>query len=225
MEEEKWLLEKMLEHISENKRNLFDKIIEYRTRHITVVLENIYQPHNASAVIRSCDCFGVQDLHVIENTNKYELSKDVDMGSSKWVNVVRHNRTEDNTIECLQSLKQKGYRVIGTTPHKNDCLISELPVDQPTALVFGTELTGMSETALQACDGFVKLPMYGFTESYNISVSVALSLYELTERMRKLNLNWQLSEAEKIATKLQWVRKVIKHSAKVEREILSRRTS
>jgi tRNA (guanosine-2'-O-)-methyltransferase len=225
MQEEKWLLEKMLEHISDNKRNLFDQIIENRTRHITVVLENIYQPHNASAVIRSCDCFGVQDLHVIENTNKYELSKDVDMGSSKWVNVIRYNRTDDNTVECLQALKQKGYRVIGTTPHKNDCMMNELPLDQPVALVFGTELTGLSETALNACDGFAKLPMYGFTESYNISVSVALSLYELTGRMRNLNLNWHLSEAEKIATKLQWVRKVIKHSAKVEREILSRRTS
>lgn len=212
----------MLEHISENKRNLFDTIIENRTRHITVVLENLYQPHNASAVLRSCDCFGVQDVHVIENTNKYELSKEVDMGSSKWVNVVHYNRTDDNTLECLTTLKEKGYRIIGTTPHKNDCLIHELPIDKPVALVYGTELTGMTETAMNACDGFVKLPMYGFTESYNISVSVALSLYDVTERMRKMDLDWRLSEEEKLATKLQWVRKVIKHSAKVEREIIAR---
>lgn len=223
MEEEKWLLAKMLEHISENKRNLFDEIIQNRTRHITVALENIYQPQNASAVLRTCDCFGVQDVHIIENNNKYETSRDVEVGSTKWLNLIKYNKKENNTLECITALKNKGYKIIATTPHTNDCEISELDITQPTVLLFGTELTGISDIAKENADGFVRLPMYGFTESYNISVSAALALYETTERMRKLAINWKLSEAEQITVKLNWVRKVIKHSAKVEQEILSRK--
>jgi len=222
MQNELWLLEKMLEHISENKKNLFNEIIENRTRHITIALENIFQPQNASAVLRSCDCFGVQDVHIIENNNKFETSRDVALGSSKWLSMIRYNQSENNSRECFTALKKKGYTLIGTTPHTN-CLINDLPVDKPVALVFGTELTGLSEIAMKEMDGFVKLPMYGFTESFNISVSVALALYDTTERLRKLDLDWHLSEEEKISTKLNWVRKVIKHSAKVEREILGRK--
>lgn len=223
MNDEKWLLEKMLEHISENKTNLFNEIIENRTRHITVVLENIFQPQNASAVLRSCDCFGVQDVHIIENNNKFETNRDVALGSTKWLDLIRYNKSENNSAECFSSLKKKGYKLIGTTPHENDSMIHELPLDQPVALVFGTELTGLSDVAMKEMDGFVKLPMYGFTESFNISVSVALSLYDTTERMRKMDFDWHLTEEEKITTKLNWVRKVIKHSAKVEKEILARK--
>jgi len=218
MEKDKWLLKRFYEHISENKKEKFDAIVQDRTRHITVVLENIFQPHNAAAVLRSCDCFGVQDVHVIENSNTYEPNKEIDMGSSKWLNVYRHNQEEENTIACLNELKAKGYKIVATTPHTNDCQIDELPLDQPVALLFGTELTGLTETAMEHADAFVKLPMYGFTESYNISVSVALALFNVTERMRKdESIDWQLSEEEQDAIKLQWAKKVVKHSAKVEK--------
>lgn len=218
MEREKWLLEKFYEHISDNKKEKFDAIIQDRTRHVTVVLENIFQPHNAAAVLRSCDCFGVQDVHVIENTNEYAPNKDIDMGSSKWLNLNRYNETEENTVDCLNALKAKGYKIVATTPHTNDCIIEELPLDQPVALLFGTEATGLTETAMQHADAFVKLPMYGFTESYNISVSVALALFSVTERMRKdEEIDWQLSEEDQMAIKLAWAKKVVKHSGKVEK--------
>ena len=210
------LLELFLEHISENKKGLFQEIIEHRNRHITVVLENLYQPHNAAAVLRSCDCFGVHDVHVIENDNKYEPNKEIDMGSSKWLNINKYSDEENNTLNCINTLKSKGYKIVAT-PHKDDCLIDELPLDQPIALLFGTEATGLSDLALEASDAFVKLPMYGFTESYNISVSVALALFNLTERMRKdESINWQLSDEEKVAIQLDWVKKVVKRSDKVE---------
>jgi len=223
MEDKKWLVDQMMEHISDHKRALFDQILENRTRHITVVLENIFQPHNASAVLRSCDCFGVQDIHIIENGNKYETSPGIDMGSSKWLTLQKYNKEENNTVSTLQALKKKGYKIIATTPHTNDCMIGSLPIDEPFALVFGTELTGLSELALQEADGFVRLPMYGFTESYNISVSVALSLYETTERLRKSEIAWHLNEQQKLDLKLAWVRQVIRHAEKVEKEIIARR--
>lgn len=218
MDKEKWLLEKFYEHISDNKREKFDENVKNRTRHITVVLENLFQPHNAAAVLRSCDCFGVQDVHIIENFNKYEPNKEIDMGSSKWLNTIKYNKTENNTTECIQALKAKGYKIVATTPHTNDCMIEDLPLNQPIALLFGTELTGLTDEALEQADAYVRLPMYGFTESYNISVSVALALFSVTERIRKNeSINWQLPDHEQDLIKLQWAKKVVKHSAKVEK--------
>ena len=223
MEKEKWLLDKFYEHISDNKKEKFDAYVKDRTRHVTVVLENIFQPHNAAAVLRSCDCFGVQDVHIIENYNKYEPNKEIDMGSSKWLDTIKYSRTENNTTECIQALKAKGYKIVATTPHTDDCMIEDLPLDQPIALMFGTELTGLTDEALAQADAYVRLPMYGFTESYNISVSVALALFSVTERMRKdENVNWQLPEREQNLIKLGWAKQVVKHSEKVEK-ILSER--
>ncbi|MDA7803799.1 RNA methyltransferase [Crocinitomix sp.] len=218
MEKEKYLLEKFYEHVSDNKKEKFDSIIEDRTRHITVVLENIFQPHNAAAVLRSCDCFGIQDVHVIENDNTYSPNKEIDMGSSKWLDINRYNEKDDNTLDCLNELKAKGYKIVATTPHTNDSMIDELPLDQPIALLFGTEASGLTATALDAADAYVKLPMCGFTESYNISVSVALALFSVSERMRKdESIHWQLSESDKTNIKLNWAKKVVKHSGKVEK--------
>ena len=217
MDKTKWLLEQFYKHISDNKKEKFAKNIEQRTRHITVVLENLFQPHNASAVLRSCDCFGIQDAHIIENYNKYEVNPDIDMGSSKWLNTYKYKNSAHNTLEAIHHLKSKGYKIVATTPHTNDCMIDELPIDQPIALMFGTELGGLTDIALENADAFVKLPMYGFTESYNISVSVALALFSLTERMRKdEKIAWQLSEKEKNEILLTWTKKVVKHAKKVE---------
>jgi len=202
----------LFEFISENKKGLFEKIIEDRTRHLCVVLENIYQPHNASAVLRSCDLFGVQDIHIIENSNKYTLSDEVAMGSSKWLNMKKYNSKEENTINCFNELREQGYKIVATTPHENDVLLDNLDINQKTALVFGTELNGLTKTAMDNADAFVKIPMYGFTESFNISVSAALSLYHLTEKMRKSDIDWQLSEEEKIEIHINWAKGVIKKS-------------
>ena len=217
MDKTKWLVDQFYEHISENKKEKFETNILNRTRHVTVVLENLFQPHNASAVLRSCDCFGIQDTHIIENYNKYEVNQDIDMGSSKWLNLYKYNKQEHNTLEAISHLKSKGYKIVATTPHTDDCMIDELPLDQPIALMFGTELTGLTDVALEKADAYVKLPMYGFTESYNISVCVALALFSVTERMRKdETIDWQLSETEKNEIRLEWAKKVVKHAGKVE---------
>jgi tRNA (guanosine-2'-O-)-methyltransferase len=217
MTKTKWLLDQFYQHITDNKKERFAELIENRTRHVTVVLENLFQPHNASAVLRSCDCFGIQDTHIIENYNKYEVNREIDMGASKWLNTYKYKKAEHNTLEAINHLKSKGYKIVATTPHTNDCMIDELPIDQPIALLFGTELEGLTDIALEHADAYVKLPMYGFTESYNISVCVALALFSVTERMRKdSTINWQLSEAEKHEILLNWAKKVVKHPQKVE---------
>ncbi len=206
------LREYLFGFISENKRNLFESIIQNRTRHICVVLENIYQPHNASAVLRSCDLFGVQDVHIIENSNQYTLSEEVAMGSSKWLNMKKYNQSEENTINCFNELREQGYKIVATTPHKKDVMLDDLPLDQKTALVFGTEMHGISDIAMENADAFVKIPMYGFTESFNISVSAALSMFHLTEKLRKSDIPWELSEEEKVQIHIDWAKAVIKKS-------------
>ena len=212
----------LFEFISENKKELFKKIIEDRTRHLTVVLEDTYQPHNASAVLRSCDLFGVQDVHIIENSNEYTLSEQVAMGSSKWLTLKKYNEQKENTLACFDALRKEGYRIVATTPHTKDVMLVDLPLDQKTALVFGTELTGLSDVAIENADAYVKIPMYGFTESFNISVSAALSLYQLTENLRKSDINWQLSEEEKIDIQIAWAMNVIKKSELIVEAFLNK---
>jgi len=207
--------------VSENKRNLFENIILNRTRHITIALEDIYQPHNASAVLRSCDCFGVQDIHVIENDNEYNINPDVALGSSKWLTINKYNKYKENTADCIRSLKSKGYSIVATTPHENDCLLEDLPLDNKIALLFGQELRGLTKEAKGMADSYVKIPMYGFTESFNISVSAAMSIFYLTEKMRKTDIDWHLSEEEKLDIKLEWARSVIKRVDLLEQKFFS----
>jgi tRNA (guanosine-2'-O-)-methyltransferase len=216
------LLSYLQEFITPNKKNKFEDLILQRTRHVTIVLEDIYQPHNASAVLRSCDCFGIQDVHIIENMNKYEVNPDVALGSSKWLNLIKYREKENNTESCLKKLKSDGYRIIATTPHENDFTPETLPLNQKVALVFGTELAGLSQVALNQADGFVRIPMYGFTESFNISVSAALLLFALTDRLHKSDIQWQLTEEEKLDIMLDWTKTVIKKSELLEKIFLDR---
>lgn len=198
--------------ISEARKARFEEVLSQRTNHLRVVLENVYQDHNASAVLRSCDCFGVQNVHFIENRNRLRISDDVSMGSHKWLTIHRHNHKEENTVDTLRQLKAEGYRIVATTPHRNDQTIDALPVDKKLALVFGTELEGITPAVFEEADEFVKIPMYGFTESFNISVCAALCLYELTTRIRKTVPDYLLNEEERLHAYFEWVKNSVDRS-------------
>lgn len=209
--------------ITENKLNRFEEVLRYRTRYITVVLEDIFQPHNASAVLRTCDCFGIQDVHIIENQNPYTVNPDIALGASKWLNLYKYSGQSNNTPEAIRALKEKGYRIVATTPHKDDVLLQDLSLDKgPLALVFGTEMRGLTSDSMDLADEFVKIPMYGFTESFNISVSAALFLFYLTEKLRNSALPWQLTENEKIDIRLNWAREVVKRSDLIEEDFVKK---
>ncbi len=219
----KELISFLYEYITENKKQKFEEVIKHRTRHITLVLEDLYQSHNASAVMRSCDCFGVQDIHIIENMNTFKLSKDVALGASKWLNLHKYNRSEQNTLETFDALHSKGYKIYATSPHRQDIILDEVPLDEKMAFVFGTELEGLSPVALEAADAFVKIPMFGFTESFNISVSAAILLYSITHRLRNSEVDWALTEDESLDIRLNWARKVIKKCEVLERQFFKLR--
>ena len=199
--------------ISDNKRALFDRIAKERTKHVTVVLEDIYQPHNASAVVRTADLVGVQDIHIIENRNKYTVNPDVTLGSSKWTTMIRYrDRDVDNANACVSTLKEKGFRIVATSPRADSVTPETIPLDKPMAFCFGTELTGLSDGMMAHADTFLRIPMHGFTESYNISVSAAIVLYTVMQRLRSSEIDWRLNDAELAALKLSWARKTV-HSA------------
>ena len=169
--------------VTNNRWNRFQEVLAERTQYITVVLENIYQPLNASAVLRSVDCFGIQDVHVIENYNEFTPDREVAMGSSRWLNIQRYNEEENSTLHCIQKLKKEGYRIVATTPHKNNCNLQDFDLTKgKTALLFGTEMEGLTDVALQESDEFLKIPMYGFTESFNLSVAAGVCLQHLSHQ-------------------------------------------
>lgn len=206
---------------TESRWQKITEVVEQRTRHISVVVEDIYQSHNASAVLRSCDGFGIQDVHIIENKNRFDASSQVTIGADQWLSLHRYNEPNiDNTEYCFKKLKDLGYKVIATTPHKTDFDLNDLPITEKTALVFGTELDGISDRAKELADGFVKIPMAGFSESFNISVSAAVCLYNLTRRLRGADIDWQLSSEEKEELKYLWLKQSIKAGEQLERAFL-----
>lgn len=211
-EQKESLYERASQLVSENRRELIDRIAPLRTRHITVALEDVYQSHNAAAVLRSCDCFGIQDVHVVERNNPFNPAGDVAVGSSKWVDYYPYPDIQSAYAE----LRRRGYRIVATTPHTNDTLITDLDISTPVALIFGTELTGLTPEAIDLADEYVKIPMYGFTESFNISVSVALSLFNLTERLRHSNNQaFMQSSNELLDLKLHWLAQTIRDGEQV----------
>ncbi len=199
--------------VTENRKRTFEKILNVRTRYITVVLEDIYQPHNASAVLRTCECFGIQDVHIIENKNEYTVNPDVVVGSHKWLSLYKYNTRENNSVPAIQNLKSRGYRIVSTVPRAKSTSLEHFNLTRgKTALLFGTELQGLSDEIMDASDEFLHIPMTGFTQSFNISVSVAIILYELTKKLRNTDIPWQLSYSEKQILKTEWLKNTIKNA-------------
>ena len=204
------LLEHLESLLTPQRRELFRKVVEQRTYHFTVAVQDVYQLHNTSAVIRSCDVFGVQDIHVVEEVNLKKIDREIAMGAQKWVDVHRYTSTD----ACIENLRKEGYRIIATSPHKGTAL-QDFDISQKGAIFFGRETKGLSEEVLETADEFLQIPMMGFTESLNISVSAAIILQDLTARLRRSGLDWQLSEEEKLRKRLDWAKKNLKSSAEI----------
>lgn len=203
------LFEFLATHLTERRVTLFEKVLAKRTRHLTVAIEDLHKEHNASAVVRTCDIFGLQDVHIIENRNKHIVNKEITMGSEKWLDITRYDQEENNTQICIDKLKADGYKIIATTPHKDGCELGDFNINEPAAIFFGGEAEGLSDTVLEQADEYIKIPMHGFTESFNISVSAAIILHELTNRLHKTDIDWQLSEEAILDKKIEWCKRTM----------------
>ena len=192
--------------VNEERRERLAKILSQRTRHITVVLEDIYQSQNASAVVRTCECLGIQELHVIENHHEYRLNPAVVQGASKWIDLIKHNQAEqDNTRACIEQLKQRGYRIIAMAPGQAGKTVEQLDINNKLALCFGSEEPGLSANLQALADETVRIPIHGFTQSYNLSVSAGISLYTLGTNLRNSSVNWQLDERDATDLFIKWL--------------------
>lgn len=197
------------EHLTERKRALFDQIADARTRHLTLVLEDVYQTHNSSAVLRSMESWGIQDIYAIENRNPFHMHRRISKGAYDWLTIHRYHDHANNTQVCIDELKAKGYRIVATALHENAKTIDQLDITPKTAIVMGTELSGVSKTILEQADDNVVIPMHGFTESLNVSVAAAIIMQRLSERLRGSSIPWQLTDEEKLELKIEWAKRSI----------------
>lgn len=202
--------------ITENRRDKFIEILQSRTRHFIIAIEDVFQLHNTSAVMRTCEVFGIQQMHVIEEKYGKKIDKEIALGAQKWVDVNRHASAQT----CIDKLREQGYKIIATSPHNDSCLMDDFDISQRSAIFFGTEKMGLSDTVMQQADGFLKIPMVGFTESINISSSAAIIIQNLTSRLRKSDIEWKLTEEEILEKRIDWTRKSIKDIDFITRKYL-----
>ena len=201
------LLEYLETFLTENRKERFQKILQQRTQHFTVATEDVYQLHNTSAVMRSCDVFGIQEVNIVEEVNSKRIDGEIAMGAQKWVDLNRYHSTKS----CIEDLKTKGYQIVATTPHVEDCDLIDFDISKKSCFFFGRETEGLSQHVADEADCFLKIPMVGFTESLNISVSAAIILQHVTAQLRKSTINWQLTEEEIIEKRFDWIKKTIKN--------------
>ncbi len=199
--------------VTEQRLNRMEEVLGERTRYITVLLEDIYQSQNASAVLRTCECFGIQDVHIIENYNMYRVNPMVVKGSDKWLTINKFNHSEQNSIDAVDQLKSQGYRIVATSLQDDGIELCDLDLYQgKCVIVFGNEHQGVSEYILSQADEYLKIPMNGFTQSLNISVSAGIILSYLTQKLKKSSINWQITEDEKEVLRAEWLQYSVKNS-------------
>lgn len=218
-------LDYLSQYITDHKKSVMEKVLTQRTRFLTVVLEDIFKPHNASAVLRTCDCFGIQDVHVLEKVNMYKINPFVTRGASQWIDLHKYHNKEGAAVQdCFSALKQKGYKIYGTSPLPGSISIHDLEPDEKIALVFGNEHEGISAEVQENVDGLVHIPMLGFTESFNISVAASIALYELVKKVENYDHpDFYLTEHEKQILRMKWYRSVVTRAELHEKAYLKTR--
>ena len=200
------LIQYLESFLTPRRKVRFDKVLAERTRHFTVATEDVFQLHNTSAVIRSCDVFGIQDIHVVEEVNTKRIDREIAMGAQKWVDVHRYNSVQDS----INHLRSRGYQIVATTPHTNEIELQDFDVTKKCCFFFGRETEGLSDTVLDQADAYLKIPMAGFTESLNISVSAAIILQHVTAKLKRTHISWQLNPEEQNELRLNWIKNTIK---------------
>ena len=200
------LLSHLQTYLTDRRKDTFERVLSMRTQHFTVVTEDVFQLHNTSAVMRSCEVFGVQDLSIVEEENTKRIDKEIAMGAQKWVDLHRFNSVQN----CINSLRKDGYQIVATSPHNESVYLHDFDVTKKSAFFFGREKDGLSDTVLKEADVSLKIPMYGFTESLNISVSAAIVLQHVVTKLKQSTIDWKLTEEKKNELRLLWAKNTIR---------------
>jgi tRNA (guanosine-2'-O-)-methyltransferase len=209
MTQNDFVLSEFYKIITPNKVSMFERIAPQRSRHLVVGIENIQQDHNASAIMRSMDCLGFQELHLIEKNNSYQFQRDIALGAARWLDVVQHQEGPEPVLDAIAQLKNKGYRIVATSPHHKAVTPQTIDISRPIALFFGAEKHGISEELLHNADELLHIPMHGFTESFNLSVSAAMVLSALRTRLEASEFDWLLPKAAQTMLKIEWCERIL----------------
>lgn len=215
MSERQQLLQRIAfleQHISAHRLQKIKNVLAQRTRHLTVVLENLYHPENGNAVIRSVECFGLQEMYVVQEKYDWKYSLKIARGAAKWTDVHAYGTEEVGAVACFRQLRERGYQLVATDPQPGSCTAQNLDISRPVALIFGTESTGVAPETLAMADARIHIPMVGFTESFNISVSAGILLAQLRQRLEVEVPNWQLPEADQMSIYADWLVKSVRHA-------------
>ncbi|MBE6213945.1 MAG: RNA methyltransferase [Rikenellaceae bacterium] len=218
--DEEWYaprMEYMTGFLTAERLEVLQRTLAQRTRYMTILTENTFHPQNASALVRHCEAFGLQDLHTVETLCKFNPNVNIVRGTDKWVDITRHS----STAEAISSLKAAGYRLVATTPHRESCTPETFDVEKgPFCLIFGTEHAGVSDEIMASADEYLRIPMCGMVESLNVSASAAILIYMLSQRMRlSPSIDWHLSEEENRELLFRWVMSSVRDAERIlERE-------
>ncbi|MEW4488823.1 RNA methyltransferase [Thalassoglobus sp. JC818] len=205
------------EFLTPHRRQRIAEVLDQRIASIALMLFDVYQSHNASAVLRSCDAFGIQDVFVVEQEKEFSPNRDIARGSDRWLTIQRDSGPGalDRSLECLD---QKGFQVVAMVPESaGSQTVASLPVEENLVLAFGTEKTGLPDEVIEGAAYRAHLPMYGFVESYNVSVAAALAMQELTAKVRSSSPGWGISPERRRQLMLSWTKKSIPNVTAIER--------
>ena len=217
------LIEYLSQFLTDSRKEAIQSALSFRTRYITVCLEDIYQSQNASAVLRSCDCFGIQDVHIVEREHRFTPNPMVAKGTYKWLDLHRYREEQGYTPGLIKSMREKGYRIVATTPHHSDVSLENFDLTKgKVALFMGTEHSGLSDDVLNSADEYLKIPIFGFAESLNISVAAAIIIHHLSLRLRSENsIAWKLDDEDRKAQHLKWIKACVKNSELLSRHFIN----
>lgn len=200
--------------LGEERLARLQDVLAGRTRDLTVVLENLYDSHNLSAVLRTADAFGVQEVHVIDREGDFAITRKITRGAHKWLDIVVHTG-DSGTADCVRLLRGRGYRLLAATLAEDAVPLGELDLSGRVALVFGNEHEGITEGMARACDSAYVIPMRGFVQSFNVSVSAAITL----QHARAARAWPTLDEADAASVLELWMGRSLKQTERVLRAL------
>ncbi len=198
----------------DERRDKLNNVLDNRTTHFCVAMEDLFYERNSGAIIRTADGYGIQNIHVIEprDSFKSKVTNIISKGAEKWVTKTQHDDIKNGAKMCIDELRSQGYQIVATTPHKDGHTIHDFDISKKSAFFLGAEKTGISDIVMEEADDYIAMPIYGFTESYNVSVANGILLHELINRLRNSDIHWHLSEEERSDLFLDWTMKSINSS-------------
>lgn len=175
------------------------------------VLEDVYQFRNAAAIVRSVESCGFHKVVALQEENNFEPNLRVTKGADTWVEVEKLPRN----IASLQKIKDRGYKIVAVSLENNAKMLPEYEITEPIALVFGTEMEGVTQEILDFADETLAIPMYGFTRSFNVSVAASICMYELKQKLMKSSIDYKLDEYKLMKMKIRWAVNSIKSGKQI----------